>query len=69
MCPSPWPMSDPDSLRHVEANGLRFAYFEQGEGPLVLLVVVPVAVVPVAIASLVVAASVVAPAVAVVAGL
>ncbi|MCA9704939.1 MAG: alpha/beta hydrolase [Myxococcales bacterium] len=36
MRPSPWPMSDPDSLRHVEANGLRFAYFERGEGPLVL---------------------------------
>jgi pimeloyl-ACP methyl ester carboxylesterase len=26
-----------DDLRHVEANGLRFAYLEQGSGPLVLL--------------------------------
>ncbi|MCB9715798.1 MAG: alpha/beta hydrolase [Myxococcales bacterium] len=26
-----------DALHHVEANGLRFAYLEQGEGPLVLL--------------------------------
>jgi pimeloyl-ACP methyl ester carboxylesterase len=28
---------DPTLVRHVEANGLRFAYFEQGTGPLVLL--------------------------------
>src|SRR6185436_8743916 len=26
-----------DELRHVEANGLRFAYLEDGRGPLVLL--------------------------------
>jgi pimeloyl-ACP methyl ester carboxylesterase len=26
-----------DDLRHVEANGLRFAYLEEGQGPLVLL--------------------------------
>lgn len=26
-----------DAIRHVEANGLRFAYLEQGTGPLVLL--------------------------------
>jgi pimeloyl-ACP methyl ester carboxylesterase len=26
------------ALRHVEANGLRFAYLEEGEGPLVLLI-------------------------------
>ncbi|GAB5543491.1 MAG: alpha/beta hydrolase [Sandaracinaceae bacterium] len=25
-------------LQHVEANGVRFAYFEEGEGPLVLLI-------------------------------
>jgi pimeloyl-ACP methyl ester carboxylesterase len=30
-------MSPPDSIRHVEANGLRFAYLEDGKGPLVLL--------------------------------
>jgi pimeloyl-ACP methyl ester carboxylesterase len=26
-----------DDIRHVEANGLRFAYLEEGKGPLVLL--------------------------------
>jgi pimeloyl-ACP methyl ester carboxylesterase len=30
-------MPVPDSIRHVEANGLRFAYLEEGTGPLVLL--------------------------------
>ena len=30
-------MSTAPELRHVQANGLRFAYFEEGEGPLVLL--------------------------------
>ncbi len=29
-------MSSDPPLQHIEANGLRFAYFEQGEGPLVL---------------------------------
>jgi pimeloyl-ACP methyl ester carboxylesterase len=27
----------PPTLQHVQANGLRFAYFEEGRGPLVLL--------------------------------
>ncbi len=30
-------MTTTPPLRHVEANGLRFAYFEEGEGPLVLM--------------------------------
>ena len=28
----------PPTLKFVNANGLRFAYFEEGQGPLVLLV-------------------------------
>jgi pimeloyl-ACP methyl ester carboxylesterase len=31
------PTAVPDSISHVEANGLRFAYLEEGTGPLVLL--------------------------------
>jgi pimeloyl-ACP methyl ester carboxylesterase len=30
-------MNSRDALHHVDANGLRFAYLEQGEGPLALL--------------------------------